>query len=405
MRIIVLIFCSLLVTVGSANAEGALPVETYQDFEVRLASFALNSNSETRDAALDEFWSELVETGRVPFVDGQKVAFLYRGEAQSVAFAGDFNGWDYSAGPAERMIGTDIWRREETFPADSRLDYKIVINGKQWILDPANPHLRRSGFGDNSELAMPDYVPSPWAERNETSPRGELAAGFLSSEHLGYPVNYQVYTPVGYESLSNLPVMYVTDGHEYADDVMGSMCAVMDNLIAAGKIRPMMAVFIDPRVYGQNRRSQQYVLNPKFVDFVAKELVPHIDAHWKTSADRRDRGILGTSLGGLNSAYFAVRAPETFTRIAVQSPAFQAGGGRIRNLYREAPRLDIDLFMTWGTFHDFDATTTEFRQILDQKGYEYRHILVNEGHSWGNWRALLDDILLAFWPAEAEGAK
>ena len=38
--------------------------------------------------------------------------------------------------------------------------------------------------------------------------------------------------------------------------------------------------------------------------------------------------------------------------------------------------------------------------ILDDKGYEYRTLTVNEGHSWGNWRALLDDVLLAFWPAE-----
>ena len=55
--------------------------------------------------------------------------------------------------------------------------------------------------------------------------------------------------------------------------------------------------------------------------------------------------------------------------------------------------------MSWGTIHDGGATTLEFRAILDSKGYEYTQVVVSEGHSWGNWRALLDDLLLDFWPA------
>ena len=51
----------------------------------------------------------------------------------------------------------------------------------------------------------------------------------------------------------------------------------------------------------------------------------------------------------------------------------------------------------WGTFHDMADVTGQFQTILDTKGYDYRHVIVNEGHSWGNWRALLDDILIGFW--------
>jgi enterochelin esterase family protein len=230
-------------------------------------------------------------------------------------------------------------------------------------------------------------------------PRGALAPGSLASTALGYTVAYQVYTPAGYAGLSDLPVIYVTDGHEYADDAMGSMVIVLDNLIAAGLIRPVMAVFIDPRVGGQNRRAEQYVMNPLFVQFVADELVPVIDAAYATSPDRSDRGILGTSLGGLNSAWFALEATAAFRRIGIQSPAFQAGGGAILGLFQDAPRLDVDIVMSWGTFYDFGPTTVQFQAILDAKGYDYTHVVVNEGHSWGNWRALLDDVLIAFWPA------
>jgi enterochelin esterase family protein len=328
------------------------------------------------------------------------VAFIYRGEATAIAFPGDFNGWNPANGPAENLDGTDIWVREEVFPSDSRLDYKIVRNGTVWMLDPDNPRTQRSGFGDNSELPMPDYVPSPYVVRRAGVPTGAMTPGSLASTHLGYTVAYQVYTPAGYDGLDDLPVIYVTDGHEYADDLMGSMVIVLDNLIHEGLIQPIMAVFIDPRVGGQNLRAEQYIMNQDFVDFVALELVPAIDAAWDTSDDRLDRGILGTSLGGLNSAWFGLQATDTFHRIAIQSPAFHAGNGQIVNLYAAAPLLDIDIHMTWGTFYDFGPTTEQFQAVLDDKGYVYEHLTVNEGHSWGNWRALLDDVLIHFWPAE-----
>ena len=83
----------------------------------------------------------------------------------------------------------------------------------------------------------------------------------------------------------------------------------------------------------------------------------------------------------------------------IQSPAFQVGGGAIIELFRESPRLDVDIFLSHGTFHDFGKTTTEFLAILEENGYDYTRVVVNEGHSWGNWRALLDDVLITFWPA------
>lgn len=380
---------------------GAPPVpENYEQLQLTLTSI-LTLDEVKRYSALDELWPAMQQAGRLPFTDGERVAFLLRApQAKSVAVAGDFNGWDSQLGAAKRIVGTDLWMYEADFPLDARLDYKFVLDGSRWILDPANARTQRGGFGDNSELRMPGYEPSPWVERRPDTPRGKLAAATIESDTLGYAVNYQVYAPASYDALENLPVLYVTDGHEYADDKMGSLVLVLDNLIAAGRMRPLLAVFIYPRVGGRNLRAEQYVLNEKFVEFVARELVPAIDTTWRTSPKREDRAILGTSLGGLNSAWFGYRAPETFYHIAIQSPAFQAGEGRILDLYRDAPRLDLDLFLTWGTMHDFGQPTLEFQRILDQKGYDYRHLTVPEGHSWGNWRALLDNILLAFWPQD-----
>lgn len=376
-----------------------MPYESYAAMREALFDAANLEDTAASAAALDDIFAALEEADRIPYASGDSVAFLYRGPAESVSFPGDFNGWNPEATGALRVGWSDVWIQEDFFPEDARLDYKIVADGV-WGLDPRNTRIQRSGFGDNSELRMPGYVASRWVDRREDVPTGDLTPDTLESERLGFTVALQIYTPPGFEGLDDLPVMYVTDGHEYADDRLGAMVPVMDNLIAAGKLRPMIAVFIDMRVAGANRRHDLLVMNRDFVAFVVDELVPMIDMLLPTSTDRTDRGMLGTSLGGLNSMWFGYAAHETFGRIAIQSPAFQAGEGRIVGLLEESPPLDVDLYLTYGTFNDFGEHTERVLKILDAKGYDYGLKIVNEGHSWGNWRALLDEILLRFWPAE-----
>lgn len=351
-----------------------------------------------RTAALDQLWTELEDAGRFPLIEGERCTFLFRGQARRVELAGDFNGWDPAQSPARRLGESEVWLFETRFPIDARLDYKFVVDGGDWRLDPSNPRTQLGGFGPNSELRMPDYQASPWLVRADGVPRGSIQGPrSLRSEHLGYAVRFAVYLPADYDELEDLPCIYVTDGHEYADDAMGGMVLVLDNLIAQGRIEPVMAVFVDPRVDGRNLRAEQYVLNPSFADFAAEELVPLIDGDYRSSPHREDRAILGTSLGGLNAAWFGYRHPESFGLVAMQSPAFQAGGGRILDLYRESEPLELRMFMSWGSFHDFGENTEQMLDILRGKGYELATELRNEGHSWGQWRALLDEILLYFW--------
>jgi enterochelin esterase family protein len=244
---------------------------------------------------------------------------------------------------------------------------------------------------------MTDYAPSPFIVRDETVPQGRVRGAYrLQSEALGYAVNYLVYVPAGYADLDALPTIYVLDGHEYSNDDMGSMVIVLDNLIAQQLISPLIAVFIDPRDPNNpsnNRRQSEYIENPAFAEFVAEELVLNIDRVFKTS---ETRAILGTSLGGLASAYIAVNYPDVFQNVAIQSPAFWVSSD-LYELYEQSENLDLFMIITNGT-PEWDADDIpNFTTILDEKAYPYALIEVNEGHSWGNWRGLVDDILIHFW--------
>lgn len=370
--------------------------EHYDALRDEIVGLTQITDEALRTTALDAIWERLVGGHQVPFVDGDRVAFLYRGSAATVAWAGDFSGWQPVSGT--QVPGTDLWVLEQTFHADSRLDYKVVRNGS-WILDPNNPLFMYSGFGPNSELRMPEYVFPVETVRRAGVARGGLTANArIATSRLAHDVNVRVYTPAGYdeERLKDLPVVYVTDGHEYLDDRLGAMVTVMDNLIADGALRPMIAVFVDPRDPDQpslNRRSDLYVNNSAFVAFLAEDLVPLIDEHFRTDASAGARTIMGTSLGGLHAAYTTALRPDVFGNAGVQSPAFWAYDG-IYDWYRTLDLQDeIRISMTSGAEYDGNGGST-MDAILSERGFEYRYIEVNEGHSWGQWRGLLDELLI-----------
>ena len=382
---------------------------SYADFKADLNSLVALTAGAARDLAINDFFTTLQAAGQVPYAQGNQMAFLYRnGSASSVAFPGDHTGWSASTGTATatRLGDTDIWIKELSFSNDARIDYKIVTNGSNWILDPKNPLQMWGGFGPNNELRMPDYVFHQETVRHPGVPMGTLSPNIrTTSTNLGYDVNYRVYTPAGYDehNLHNLPVVYVTDGHEFAADHLGSVVVTMDNLIAAGDLRPTIAVFIDPRDpdnLANNRRASEYTGNLDFADFVADELVPEVDADYHTNPDATGRTILGTSLGGVNSAYFGLHRSDTFENLAVLSPSNYTS---IYNQFTSAGlQNDLDIFLTYGTIGDGGGGPNIYN-ILASNGYHVTRTTANEGHSWGNWRAQISDILIGLIGAALPG--
>lgn len=395
------VLCSLGILLFVATIIACAPrVERNTQVFVSFDSFveALESVAESgKQSQVNAFWEALVDDERVPFILGDRVAFLYRGKAESVSWVGDFTEWQNGLALQGRRVGQGaIWVAYGTFPIDARLEYRIVVDDRESVPDPANPLQQWGGFGPNSVIAMPDYV-----FPQEPIPRDNVKTGHLSdpikidSTHLGYSLNCAVYTPVGYETLAGLPTIYVTDAHEYTDIRMGAMPIVLDNLIADGTIEPVIAVFIDPRdpKTGTNRRKEEFLGNPAYAAFIAQELVPFIDGTYRTDQTPERRAILGVSYGGVNAAYCGLTYTSVFHLVAMQSPAFVDDA--IYKGYTSTERLPLKVFLSVGYPWDFDART--MRDILEDKKYDLVYMEVPEGHSWGQWRSQIDDLLVTFF--------
>ena len=88
---------------------------------------------------------------------------------------------------------------------------------------------------------------------------------------------------------------------------------------------------------------------------------------------------------------------DIFGKCGSQSGAFEAGEGALFARIGEGPKVPVDFYLDCGTFGDLLDENRKMKGLLTEKGYNLKYQEFNEGHSWGNWRAHIDDMLIFFW--------
>ena len=204
----------------------------------------------------------------------------------------------------------------------------------------------------------------------------------ISSNVLGYDLQYRVYLPDDYQSKENLPVLYVTDGPGYI--YKGKMPRVLNKLIDKGRMEPVIVVFVDardPDNLRNNRRNAEFMCNLKYLQFFSDELIQTIEKNYPAVSDRAGRTILGLSFGGLNSACFGLMGSDTFSGIGMHSPATHPVPALLP-AYEKAPLLPLRVFLSTGDHNDNERSNRRFRTILRDKGYPMKYMEVSEQHNW-----------------------
>lgn len=324
--------------------------------------------------------------------------FVYRGSGAKITVPGDANGWNMDAFPMTKIPGTNFWYYATTFETDARLDYKFVLDDINWILDPLNPNQVSGGYGPNSELAMPTYIQPEEIEYCHYCPRGTLEDTLFFSNTLGNSRNIKVYLPPNYEQAINdsFPIMLFHDGQEWID--LGFARNIFDWLIFNERIEPLIGIFVPPK-----DRNNEYAFNltTEYSGFIIDELMPFIDANYRTRRDPAYRAMTGVSFGGLISTQICYNHPEVFGLCAPQSPAYWPENMVVFDAVINGPKKDIKFYMDWGTYEtSIMLDGRVLSQNMEMKGYHMEWREWHEGHSWGSWRAHLDIALEYFFPKE-----
>ena len=146
-------------------------------------------------------------------------------------------------------------------------------------------------------------------------PHGHVQQVLFWSESTKQTRQAYVYTPPQYDGKKKFPVLYLQHGwgeNEYAWWNQGHANLIMDNLIAEGKIEPFIIVM----TYGMTndvRPGGLFSFDYKqFETVLCDELVPYVDANFRTVAKKDSRAMAGLSMGGMETHTITLDRPEMF---------------------------------------------------------------------------------------------
>ena len=191
----------------------------------------------------------------------------------------------------------------------------------------------RGGFGGpivlnaDDKPAFPD-PPAGFNEKREGIPHGQLEMIEYDSKTVGTKRKMQVYTPPGYSKDKKYPVLYLLHGiggDETEWPRLATPNVILDNLLADGKVVPMIVVLPNGRAQKNDRaEGDVFASPPAFAIFerdLLDDVIPAIEARYSVKADREHRALAGLSMGGGQSLNFGLAHLDTFAWVGGFSSA------------------------------------------------------------------------------------
>lgn len=304
---------------------------------------------------------------------------------------------------------TGIWTVTTQPLAPEIYGYHFEANGDR-RLDPNNPRTTINLVAISNLITVPGATPQPWEDMNV--PHGILHRHiYTTSTVLGLPDNqsgYLVYTPPGYDEKAKqpYPVLYLLHGWSDSESgwsVVGRANLILDNLLAAGKIKPMVVVM--PLGYGDLAflRTHDVWEDPAAIDHntdlftqaLLTEVLPRVESEYRVSKDRNDRAIAGLSMGGLESLEVGLTHTGQFAWIGGFSSA-------VHNLEYTKVLASLDpgtanlrlLWIACGTEDNLIRPNRKLVDFLKAKNMPVTQIETPGLHTWLVWR----DNLVHFVP-------
>ncbi|MFC1551169.1 alpha/beta hydrolase-fold protein [Candidatus Latescibacterota bacterium] len=204
-----------------------------------------------------------------------------------------------------------------------------------------------------------------------------------------------VYTPPDYETNSSAryPVLYLQHGGGEDERVwieMGRTNVILDNLIAEGKANSMIIVMESsavgpPPVRRNADGSRRRFTFDAFERLLIDELIPYIDANYRTLSDQPHRAMSGLSMGGMQTKQITLANLNVFSHIGIFS------GGSIvpsditdMDVFKQKVKL---VFTSYGSLERGAATGLESSESLKQAGINSTYYeSPQSAHEWQAWR-------------------
>ena len=286
--------------------------------------------------------------------------------------------------------------------------YWFVVDGLR-VNDPASYSF--FGYGrETSGIEVPEPGVDFYAAKQDV-PHGEIRARWYFSKLTGKWRRAHVYTPPNYDrgARARFPVLYLQHGageNERGWIEQGRANFILDNLIAAGRAKPMILV-VDTGYATYAATNQPASTNrasgatSAFEDVMLTEAIPMIDATYRTLADRKHRAMAGLSMGSMQTLNLTLRHLHQFVWIgAMSGPPRQSFdvATAFDGVFRDAVAFNKKVKLLWlgaGTAETrIHTNTVAMHEALAQAGIRNTFFSSpGTDHEWQTWRRSLHDFV------------
>jgi enterochelin esterase family protein len=266
-------------------------------------------------------WSKPAETPNDSLVspevapDGRVTFRLYAPEARNVSLRMNS---DFGRGSLKFVKATNgVWSAtSEPAPAGA-YRYNFMVDGTT-VPDCRNPYTSAGVKTVQSVVEVSRGADDLQANQPGIA-HGTISTVYYDSSVAGPGRRLHIYLPPNYEKIRNYPVLYLIHGGGDSDEswpTVGRPNFILDNLIAAGKAKPMVIVFPNGSINGnlqQVKDSDQDPFTPELLTFI----IPYIETHYRVSTSPDDRAIAGLSMGGHQTLYTGLTHTKLFHSLVI----------------------------------------------------------------------------------------
>ncbi|MBS0211341.1 MAG: esterase [Planctomycetes bacterium] len=344
----------------------------------------------TRSIVLGLVWSLAAAAWDVNVQGGNVTFELAAPQAKQVTVSGE-----WAQNKPELLVRDDkgVWR--VTIPlAPNIYSYTLRVDGAP-IVDPKNSQVK-TGRSLTNYVLVPANPPASY--ELQAVPHGTLTVHTYTSKVNGAERGLVVYAPPGYEvdTTKKYPVLYLLHGagdDETGWTAYGKAHWIADNLLAAGKIEPMLIVMPHGHISNANVKGPSTVAEVFERDLLG-DVIPLVESRYRAKTDAGSRAIMGLSMGGSQSFFVGLRNADRFAYVGVYSSGILRDGKNetLDQVLAAPDKYNQQLRWFWigcGSDDRAFANVEQADSKLTSSGV--RHTLHRSagGHTWQVWREYL----------------
>jgi enterochelin esterase family protein len=292
-----------------------------------------------------------------------------------------------------------LWTATTSAPYEpGTFRYNFRVNGAR-VPDPQAIRFSHERVGTNSVLEVPG-AEGAFQEFDPKIAHGAVSTVEYWSTTLNAKRRAHVYTPPGYmKNAARYPVLYLVHGAGDSDDSwtsVGHANYILDNLIAAGKAKPMIVVM--PFGHTPDRAGADMLNNTDFGNDLLKDVIPYVESNWRTLPGAANRAMAGLSMGGAHTLNYGVTHPELFAYTGIFSMGLMDTTQLARYEKANAPALARGakqfklVYYAVGKEDFLYRSIAPTRALLAKYGIKDVYNESGGGHEWRNWRRYLADF-------------